>query len=760
MSRSTLLDEVKGDLEADPLLLLEDIVVQTMAQQLVTGFSVEPEIPFKEYASDPVGFIENVLGEKLTEQQKKVARSFAARKVTNVQSCNGAGKCVAQNELIPLASGVEVPAKDLAGKEFELFTLVDGVQTPVKAIADWNQVETVYEIVTASGRKIVRNAQHPLWMGVLLPDGSVDSRGWMPVSAFREWMSEQDVGVVLCAVPQTPPGYAFPLVKDEELEPWQRLNAHPGTIWERVESITPLDSPEMTVAIEVPTHHTYLTHFFEHNSFLSARLTIWIVFAVGGLCVSTAPTEGQLKEILWSEIRKCYQKNAGKLGGSCRQLSLRFSEWARAYGFVARDYDANAFQGKHGHKLYLILEEACGISREIDEAAEACVTGSENRLLRVGNPISDNTPFADACGHSSIVLNAWGHPNCSWAYEIAVDGQYRLKPEVRELIIRPEYQAYYEALEEGKVDVAEKLLPNDLSQPPVLSQDEWDESLPKDRVPGAISIAWVEEQRLTKGENSAFWQQRIEGLFSEDTESSLVPRTWFRAARRRYDDNPRYWDALASNYPARHGLDVGDGGDDHAYALWRGPVLYACEERATINDRQDISRAADWGWSKLKQFPHGTIVVDRVGSGAGALSDLIRKIQSEHNTAYQAIGYSAGSRDKGRVEAKYINSISQDLWHLREDFRQGEIAIAPLGGIEDRLEEELAKTYWDTNSKDQIYIEEKKHTKKRLKGRSPDRRDAVVMARSFSRRSIQAQSQSGNVSIGPRRAAHSLVQNY
>lgn len=51
------------------------------------------------------------------------------------------------------------------------------------------------------------------------------------------------------------------------------------------------------------------------KSFISACVVLWWVFAVGGLAISTAPTESQVKQILWSEVRKLYDKNKIKLGG-------------------------------------------------------------------------------------------------------------------------------------------------------------------------------------------------------------------------------------------------------------------------------------------------------------------------------------------------------------------------------------------------------------------------------------------------------------
>ena len=43
------------------------------------------------------------------------------------------------------------------------------------------------------------------------------------------------------------------------------------------------------------------------KSFVSACLVLWHVFAVGGLAITSAPTEDQVKEILWMEVRRLYE---------------------------------------------------------------------------------------------------------------------------------------------------------------------------------------------------------------------------------------------------------------------------------------------------------------------------------------------------------------------------------------------------------------------------------------------------------------------
>jgi hypothetical protein len=456
------------------------------------------------------------------------------------------------------------------------------------------------------------------------------------------------------------------------------------------------------------------------KSFLAAILTTYWVFCVGGKCVTTAPNAEQVDQILWSEIRGMYDANKSVLGGKRTQISIYLTEKAQAFGFATKDYDANAFQGKHGEKLLLILDEACGITREIDDAAISCITGAENRLLRIGNPISDNNPFADACAAQSIAINSWSHPNVKWAYEVdEADGIHKLKPEVAALIVKPD-------------DDPTK------ATDPIIPQAQWAAHLPRDVIPGACSINWIEMVRVLKRESSSFWQSRVEAHFPEDTDRSIVPRSWFKAARARYDANPERWDSLVSHLPARHALDVGDGGDPHAHALVRGCVVYKASEMSTIGDRLDVGRAADWGIEHLKA-DKGGIAVDRIGVGAGALSKILTYLSEENPALGQtcwATGVNFGQVVKKRKKhlslldddaTETLNIRAKQYWEFREAARLGELVIAPLGAIEERVAEEFAKHYYEDTPSGKVKMEDKRITRRRLK-RSPNLADVIVMA--------------------------------
>jgi hypothetical protein len=384
--------------------------------------------------------------------------------------------------------------------------------------------------------------------------------------------------------------------------------------------------------------------------------------------------------------------NKDKLGGICQTLSLKLSESARAIGFSSEDTNENSTQGFHAQFLLIAIDESCGISRAIDEGLSSCLTGESNRILRIGNPVTPNTPFEEHCKRKSIKLPAWQHPNVSWAYQLSSDGIHRLKPEIQAEICNLD----------GSIK----------------PQKQWGKWSNQKIIPGAVSIRWIEMIRARYQEKSSFWTSRIEAMFPTDNTDGLVPLSWLHEARKRFDSNPEYWDYQASLYPWRVGIDVADGGgDNHCLAIWKGPVLYSVELITPLNDRQDTLRLAEIAAKKFKVLGGDIMAaVDNTGVGAGTLAKLLE-------LGWQAVGCKFGEGAEERGE--FTNRKAELYWQFREKLRLGEYAIAPLSN-EDYVFQDLAATRYLTDTRDKIGCELKSKTVQRLK-RSPDS-EAVVIA--------------------------------
>lgn len=102
-------------------------------------------------------------GELTVEQCSAYVPGTVIKNHLHLSGGHGFGKCVAANEWITLSDGQRCKAIDLVGKTFNLLTLVNNEIQSVEARAAFNAIEPVWELTTNRGKKIVRNAEHPLF---------------------------------------------------------------------------------------------------------------------------------------------------------------------------------------------------------------------------------------------------------------------------------------------------------------------------------------------------------------------------------------------------------------------------------------------------------------------------------------------------------------------------------------------------------------------------------------------------------------------
>jgi hypothetical protein len=110
------------------------------------------------------------------------------------------------------------------------------------------------------------------------------------------------------------------------------------------------------------------------------------------LVISTAPTDRQVKALLWYEIRE--HNRRGALGGKLDLTALEVSPSQRAYGFTTNE--AEKFSGWHAPNILVIVDEASGVPEPIYEAIEGILTSPMARLLLIGNPNNAQGTFYEA----------------------------------------------------------------------------------------------------------------------------------------------------------------------------------------------------------------------------------------------------------------------------------------------------------------------------------------------------------------------------
>lgn len=210
------------------------------------------------------------------------------------------------------------------------------------------------------------------------------------------------------------------------------------------------------------------------KSWLAARAAAWFLANFyPAVVVTTAPTDRQVRRILWKEIHSLFnraKRNGINLGGKLLTKSWEFTEEHFAFGFATRDYDPDAFQGIHSDNVLVIVDEAAGISESIWEGVMSVVRGQNAKLLAIGNPTNLSGTF-----YNAFTAKGW------WTTHISAFETPNLQ---------------------GKGIV----------------------------IPGLITEQDIEDAREDWGEGSFLWQSRILGIFPDKVEDTLISLSWVEAA--------------------------------------------------------------------------------------------------------------------------------------------------------------------------------------------------------------------------------------
>ena len=417
------------------------------------------------------------------------------------------------------------------------------------------------------------------------------------------------------------------------------------------------------------------------KSFVAACLVNWWFDSFDpGVCLTTAPTDRQVKDILWKEVRTL-RKRAESLAAKdvfpgpkvCR---METSAYHFAHGFTARDGDR--FQGQHSEAVFIVFDEAEGVAPIFWEAAEAMLGGKRFAFLGLYNPTSQSGPTADAerSGRYHLVtMSALDHPN--------IAAELRGKPPPFASAIR--LGRLREMLEQWSA-------PDPLPDTPgaVRLGDRW-------YMPGPVARARLLGVRPTAGFD-AVWPECV----SDQAVQRVLPEVG----------------------TLQIGCDVARFGDDFtAIHIRRGGVSLHHEAANGWGVDQTIKRLQQLAFeyaSRASLHPqHLPIAVDDVGVGGG-VTDLLRK------DGWNAIGVNVSW--SAPVPDEYPNLRSALWFGLADEAARGNVSFARLPPpVLAALRRELTAPTYTLDVRGRREVESKEETKRRLK-RSPDNADATLLA--------------------------------
>ena len=435
---------------------------------------------------------------------------------------------------------------------------------------------------------------------------------------------------------------------------------------------------EIIQSVQVNRHTAVPSCHGTGKSFIAARTVAHFLSSNppdSVFVVTTAPTNAQIRAILWREIRTAHRK--GNLPGRVNQTEWHFQDIA-GFGRKPQDNNQDAFQGIHQDKVLIVLDEACGIPPDLWEAAETLMTNEDCRMLAIGNPTDPHSEFAKKC-----------QPGSGW----------------------------------NVIHIGYEDTPNFTG-----------EDVPAEVSKNLISQVWVDERRTEWGEGSAMFIARVLGVFPEDTSDGVIPLSSIRAVQYDPEDRPPLpthdeTDLMSgitetiADFDVCLGVDVGAGGDPTVIRE-RAGIRAGRQWSASTPDSEDVIslvlRAA------AETLPD-RINVDVIGVGFGIVGTL-RKLVREAAPGDLLYGVRVDGVNVGAapMDKKRFPKLRDEMWWVvgRELIQSGAM---DLTDVDDATIAQLISPTYGPDIGGRVKIEAKDDTRKRI-GRSPDNADALLLA--------------------------------
>ena len=433
------------------------------------------------------------------------------------------------------------------------------------------------------------------------------------------------------------------------------------------------------------------------------------------IIISTAPTQDQVRDQLWKEIR-----NQRKTPPEPDVMRLTDPRNPSHFGVGRAPRDAQAMRGQHAEHLLVIMDEGAGVPTERWEAMGDLVVADTNRVLVIGNPTVSSGPYYEAA-HSPawnvIHISALEHPNILAA-------------------LAGEPEPYPGAVSMGWLEGK-------------LNDPRWCQYL---GVPGTDEEreSWKTEGAFEFPPTSDRWyhpyieaEVKILGRFPSQAENAIWSMAWFDAAIERTtrdDVDTGQWLKWQGGDILCVGVDVARYGTDFtAQHVRRGPVSlfhqswsqrgqndsYGTMETAgrVLKNAEDIMS----GFPDYDRPPRVEIRVDDAGLGGGVTDRLREKLAQSENWGVVAVN----AQERAFEADKYPN-LRSELWFMSAERAQS--GLLNLSKIKEpelsELRRQLTATKWKMDSSSRRVAQDKDELRnpKTGIGRSPDDADAFNLA--------------------------------
>lgn len=400
----------------------------------------------------------------------------------------------------------------------------------------------------------------------------------------------------------------------------------------------------------------------------------WVFMMTRPECrvVATAPTQHQLKDVLWPEIAKWHGKMHERFAEmwEISDTHVRHKKHPKTWFSTARTSNKREnLQGFHNEHLCILADEASGIPPSVFEVLEGTLSeagelGKEAKLLMVGNPTQVTGEFYNAFNKN------------------------------KELYMRYTISG--------------------------------DRKLPVDRNGGRIFLSkrvtetYRQNMAQKYGLIGPVYDVRVRGVFPSEVDDAVIPMSWAESAQ--YVTIPVF-DRLRD--PVRLVMDVSRFGvDETVIGCFRGMICLWMKAYPKTSTNQCVDIIWDAYQNLIEQgYVVSQIIIDEPGVGGGVIDSARRR-------GLNVIPYHGGaspsqnSMDPDEDIRMFTNRRARDWWHLRRKMELGEVRIPE----DEILVNQLASVKYKYAENDKIRVESKASMRERLgDDASPDRADCLVM---------------------------------
>jgi len=387
--------------------------------------------------------------------------------------------------------------------------------------------------------------------------------------------------------------------------------------------------------------------------------------------ITTAPTNRQVEDVLWREIRVAFAGSRMALEGNLTRKALELAEDWFAVGFATDEPER--MLGYHNVNVLVVGDDAAGLSNDIFGAIENPLSTGNTHELLLSNPTQSVGAFRDTFNselYRKFHISAFDTPN--------LEG----------------FGITQEDIESG--DWQKKWGGKELPYPQLISPQK------------------VYERYKEWGKGSYLYVVFILGDFPDAGVNNLCRLSDIEFAMSREIERKEYEKSLRVA-----ALDVARYGDDESCFICRqgnkffDPVTWGHQETGYT-----VGRTI----TLIREYKPVRTYVDVVGYGAGVYDILKKEIGEE----YQIVEFDSG---KPALDTeRYLNLRAEGWWGFNKKLSDGELDLPD----NDKLKAQLSDIRYTYTTKGLLQIESKEDAKARG-SKSPDAGDAAMMCLSSRR---------------------------